>query len=572
MSASTNIDSLTFNDGSHLSLSPNDIVVFVGPNNSGKSETLRDIRELFRDPRQPRIVAKEMTFKTEGTPDELIAWMDQSFKKLLHNPADPVYDCMGIQVSQNQARSWWQNREVGLQSLSHFFCYHLTTEARLTSANPAQNIALTRDPHTHPIHYMQANDSIERKISDFFKQAFGEDLVVHRNAGNQVPLHCGNRPIPKEGQDRVSIEYIKELEKLPTLHTQGDGMRSFVGVLLHSLVVSYPIVMIDEPEAFLHPPQARQVGRMLAKETPLNKQLFFATHSGDFLRGLLDASLPRVRVVRITRDGNINRIRELNNAGIQQLWNDPLLRYSNILDGLFHEKVVICESDADCRFYGAIMDAICEGNDNIRRPHSMFIHCGGKDRFPNVIKALRELDVPIIAINDFDVLSEENPLRGIFEALGGEWQNVQDDWKAIKAAVDSKKPELSTEEVITEIQDVLKTIKDQYFPKTGKESIQKILRRSNPWATAKSVGKGFIPSGDPSARFLSLSKAVHDKGLSIVEVGELEGFAKTIGGHGPSWVNAVLTRDLLNDTELQQARDFIKSVLQLQEMAKPTGT
>jgi len=151
------------------------------------------------------------------------------------------------------------------------------------------------------------------------------------------------RPILKDGEDRVSISYLQKLERLPTLHTQGDGMRSFVGVLLHSLVVDHSVIMIDEPEAFLHPPQARLLGQMILKETPQGRQLFLATHSGDFLRGLLDTQSNRVRVLRIQRDNGINPIKELDSNGIKKVWGDPILRYSNVLDGLFHNKVVLCD-------------------------------------------------------------------------------------------------------------------------------------------------------------------------------------------------------------------------------------
>src|SRR5690606_12158093 len=128
--------------------------------------------------------------------------------------------------------------------------------------------------------------------------------------------------------------------------------------LLHALVVEHPVVLIDEPEAFLHPPQARLLGQMLVKEAPENRQLFVATHSSDFLRGLLDTDSSRVRVVRIQRVGDVNPIKELDNEGVKNVWGDPILRYSNILDGLFHSKVIVCEGDADCRFYAATMDAV----------------------------------------------------------------------------------------------------------------------------------------------------------------------------------------------------------------------
>ncbi|MEV0989569.1 hypothetical protein [Streptomyces sp. NPDC049949] len=34
----------------------------------------------------------------------------------------------------------------------------------------------------------------------------------------------------------------------------------------------------------------------------------------------------------------------------------PSLRYSNIISGLFHDGVVLCESEGDCQFYAASFD------------------------------------------------------------------------------------------------------------------------------------------------------------------------------------------------------------------------
>lgn len=250
-------------------------------------------------------------------------------------------------------------------------------------------------------------------MSGFFNEAFGDDLIVHRNAGSEVPLLCGKRPAPIDGEDRVSFGYLQELEKLPPIHTQGDGMRSFVGVLLHSTVVEHSVILVDEPEAFLHPPQARLLGQMLVNEVPSNRQFFIATHSGDFLRGLLDTNSPRVRIVRIQRKDAINPIKELDNDGVKKVWGDPILRYSNVLDGLFHTQAILCESDSDCRFYAAIMDSLYDSDDATRREYIMFLHCGGKSRMPVVVSALRNLDVPVSVVCDFDLLNSESPLQEI---------------------------------------------------------------------------------------------------------------------------------------------------------------
>jgi len=555
------VKSVTFSDRTGVSFSPEDIVVLVGPNNSGKSVALSNIEQKARNPKSPGIVVRDVEIATQGSEDALIQWLEKTSRKSLSNPSNPIYTRLGSAVHQSQAKSWWTNYANGLQELSGFFVYHLTTDARLSAANPAPNIALTRDPLTHPIHYLQVDDKVESEMSSHFREAFREDLVVHRNAGKEVPLHCGEKPIPGEGQDRVSLDYIKALEQLPALHKQGDGMRSFVGVLLHSLVVDHTVILIDEPEAFLHPPQARLLGQMIVKETPENRQLFVATHSGDFLRGLLDTDTKRVRIVRLQRNGNVNPIKELDNSGIRQVWDDPILRYSNVLDGLFHSKVVLCEADADCRFYSAIMDALVDPTGEHRREHVMFLHCGGKARMPVVISSLANLDVRISVIADFDILNSEEPLRSIWEALGETWGQVQSYWATIKNAIDQKKPELASAEVIQEVQGILGSVKEEWFPKEARRNIETILRRSNPWSHAKSVGKPFIPSGEPTKACNRLLQSFEQKGLFVVPVGELEGFARSVGGHGPKWVNSVLKKNLEKDQELKAARSFVDQVL-----------
>jgi hypothetical protein len=360
------------------------------------------------------------------------------------------------------------------------------------------------------------------------------------------------------GEDRVSISYIQRLEKLPTLHTQGDGMRSFAGVLLATSVGQENIMLIDEPEAFLHPPQARLLGTTLIQDRGGDRQLFIATHSTDIVRGVLDTESPEVKVLRVRRSGTKNVVRLLSNARIKELWGDPLLRYSNILDGLFHESVVVCESDGDCRFYAAVLDATLVGRgDDTKRPDLMFTHCGGKARLAMVIRALREVDVPVKAVADFDVLSDEEPLKSIAVALGVDWSAIQADWKIVKSAVDSKKPDLTTSDVQEEIGKILKNVAETSFPPKARAEIQGVLKRSSAWAHAKQIGKAFVPPGDSTKACERLLTTLRTAGLHVVEVGELEGYVRTEGGHGPKWVNAVLARPLASDPELETARRFV---------------
>ena len=111
-----------------------------------------------------------------------------------------------------------------------------------------------------------------------------------------------------------------------------------------------------------------------------------------------------------------------------------------------------------------------------------------------------------------------------------------------------------------EIEDILASAQDQIFPKEKIKQIQKSLKKASAWAHAKEVGKPFIPNGEPTQAFDRLQIKLKAVGLLVLEVGELEGFVKSIGNHGPKWVSDVLAKDLKNDPELEIAREFVRQL------------
>jgi len=555
------VKDLQFSDGTTIAFQPGEIVVLVGPNNVGKSVALKNIDEKVAALRSPGIVVEDVTLAKHGDAGLVIRWLDATSRKTANHASSPTYHRMGARVNHAQAKELWSRADIGLGALRRFFVCHLTTEARLAAANPPKSVDLTTQPFTHPIHYLQANDSIEERISGYFRKAFGQHLIVHRNAGNNVPLYCGEKPSFNPHEDRVSVGYLRRLEALPTLESQGDGMRAFVGVLLHALVLDHAVLLIDEPEAFLHPPQARILGQMLVREFARDRQLFLATHSSDLLKGLLDVKSTRVRIIRLRRDGSVNPVTQLDNDGIRSVWADPILRSSNVLDGLFHSKVVVCEGDADCRFYAALRDTLCEDKASPATRHIMFTHCGGKGRIPVVVAALKTLDVPVAVIADFDLLNNKRNLQAVWKSLEGEWGLIEADWQQLFQAISTKKPDFDKANLQQEIDSILASVKAPYLPKEAAVQIRDLLRRSSAWAHAKMAGTAFVPSGDPTTACNRLLATLRLKGLFLVEVGELEGFARTIAGHGPKWVNAALEKDLLNDPELEPARTFVRQLL-----------
>lgn len=553
------IESITYNNDQILECDKNDIVVFVVANNAGKSASLKEIALKLRAKANSSKVIKDIEIAIEGTEELFVDFIDKISLKN-DNSGYPIYSGFGYNFGVRDVKYFVENYKNGITELFPIYANVLNTEQRLTASNPAQNIQLTKESNQHPIHFLQKSDEMEKKFSEYFNIAFGKDLIVHRNAGTIVPLYVGKKPIPKEGEDRVSEGYLRELEKLDLLHEQGDGMRSFVGVLLNSFISNHNILFIDEPEAFLHPPQAKLLGKMLAQHLPKEKQLFLATHSEDFLKGILEANPQNLKIVRINRIENSNNINILNKEDIDSIWKDSLLRHSNILSGLFHTKVVICESDSDSRFYSAVLNSQY-AEENINVPDILFVNVGGKHRIPVAIKALNKLNVPIKVIADFDVLNNEEPLKTICNDLGSDWNDIKQDWTLVKTEIDKKRPEFLAEDVKKEIIEVLESINDRIFPKSKISEIQKILKKSSPWTEAKEVGKAFIPSGNATQAFDRIQAKFIEIGLLIPETGELESFVKSVGNHGPKWLNSVLEKDLKNDPELLNARNFVNKIL-----------
>ena len=548
------ISQLTFKDGTDIALDSNDVVVVVGPNNAGKSAILRAIRDRLQANNDTPVVGK-IESRREGTTEDVADWLSTFTKTPDPTASDLSFQAFGKGMPKSNIPSRWSNQN-SLHELTRFFCHLLTADERLSAANAAPGIAILRDPPTHPIHFLLRDDALEKRLSDQFFRAFGVDMLLDRAAGNQIPLRVGIRPIPEIGEDRLSLAYLEKLDALPLLQGQGDGMRSFAGVLLNMSIGHESILLVDEPEAFLHPPQARQLGKMMVVDKSDKRQLFVATHSGDVLRGILDAGRPSVRVIRVRRVGNVNHLRQLENSRVAELWGDPLLRYSNILDGLFHEKVVVCEGDADARFYSAVADTLFDGPDT-RKPDVMFTHCGGKDRLAMVVRALTEVDVPVAVAVDFDVLSAERPLRDLVEIMGGEWSSIGSFWKTVKSSIDAKKPDLTPDEIRVEIARTLEGVSDAASLKAAKETVQKLFRRSTPWEVAKTTGKAFVPPGQPTQAFTRLMSELRRLGIFVVEEGEVENFVRSVGNHGPKWVNETLKLNLASDPELTAARAYV---------------
>ncbi len=558
---SVTFESLTFSDGTLINLEAADVVVLVGPNNVGKSAALRELESHItgRDSGAGKVV-KAAKPRHIGTQAHFRKFVESHSQIKFHGGGVHIQGS-GINLSTgSNFENLWPNQVWHFGSL---FCSRILTERRISDSNSINSIDPLHELPSHPIH-MLLDDRVELRISRYFQRAFDEDLILYRGGGTKAQLLTGERKTPRQekGEDRASATYWEWL--LPStvpLEEQGDGMRSFASVVLHLLASTTPsILLLDEPEAFLHPPQARLLGEIIATERTRRSQLFVATHSPDVLRGLINAASENLQILRMSRKGNINRIKRLDKGLARDISIDPLMKYSNVLSGVFHERVIVCEGDADCTFYSSILDILdVHGG---QQPDVLFIHAGGKDRMASLAEILVALDVPVDVVADIDVLRNENELQKIIQALGGDWAEIQPAVNVVSKAIENSLPTMSIDQIKHGIRSEL----DEESPDGESEGrlrlrINAVFNKLSPWDYIKRAGVSALPPGEATERFQELQASCGKIGLWIVAVGELEGFCKSIPRHGPRWVQEVIKlRDLRSDSELEPARRFVHDI------------
>ena len=549
--------SLTFSDGTVVDIGPSDVVVLVGPNNAGKSLALRELQDSIGRG-HPSMVVAEAKAQHTGTAEDFSEYIYRHAK--VTNVGGSVnVEVAGSSIGTSRVEDLWPG------SLRHFvslFCIRMSTDNRIKDSNPAPTFAPLDDIPSNPIHLLFVDEELEQRISQYFQRAFGAELAVFRLGGSRIPLLVGKDLAPAGGEGRLSVPYNQRLrDSTVPLEQQGDGMRSFASVILHLLAPTTPsILLLDEPEAFLHPPQAKLLGEVIAEEKPAGSQLFVATHSPDVLQGLVNVAPEHLRVLRIQRDGHVNQVRELNKDLVKRLSVDPLMKHSGVLSGVFHRRVIVCESDGDCMFYGALLDL--PSVHGSQHPDVLFVHGNGNDRLAALAKTLTALDVKVDVIADMDILNDLVLFKGIVEALGDSWEPVAHLAKAVQREVEQGRPFVPGIEIKIGIEEALSKVPSQgSFPDEVESEIRSHFRRSSPWKYIKDSGVSALPAGLATVQFQQLQSLCNEMGLWLVPVGEMEGFCKSVASHGPRWVRQVLQRsNLADDHELEQARQFMRNI------------
>jgi AAA domain, putative AbiEii toxin, Type IV TA system len=507
------------------------VTVIVGANNVGKTTVLTQIREMLMQPNQltrtsgPRVVT-QLVPRWTGGQDDAEAWV-RAYATIGTNERGDTAHRPRLQSEDiRQLRS--VVNAAGPGRLINWFVNHLPVSGRIGLDN-AGRLPKAADPPSHPLHVLHVDRKKLGELKRVMKKLFGFDLFLD-TVGQNFFLRIGEPGVPAYTVDSYDSAYDDAVAALPDVQTQGDGIRAALRLLVDLITSMHSLVLVDEPEAFLHPPQARVIGREIGKQSKGQRsQVILATHDKNILQGVIESGTP-VTILHLTRNENDTSADLLPPDKVAELWKDPRLRYTNALDGLFHSAVIIAESEQDAHFYQAAIDHVRSPSDacdeaEMPEHNLMFLGSNGKTNMPRIVRSLHDLGVKTVSTPDLDILNNPNVIRSLVEAHGGNWEDLEDDYRKATAEFRNVPNAPSRAEVKANLLALIDADNEAKLTEPLATAIAKAVKiPTTRWSDLKS---GIVAFRSEKAAATSLINKLDALGIVLVKVGELENFVTT---------------------------------------------
>ncbi|MCH7501661.1 MAG: AAA family ATPase [Nitrospinae bacterium] len=487
------------------------ITVFVGPNNSGKSKILEELNQYCMSGQRntTNVIIDQIEFESFS---ETLSAQKVDHVTLKPNPSEvlpPEHIIVGKKGHRQQInRQQLINALINSNASAPQFCqwylsYNtliLNGQNRINLIN-SQNAGDLQQPPQTSFQVLFKDNAKRSEVRRIIFDAFGIYFVIDPTSLGRFRLRLASRP-PSTKMEECGIheEAIKYHKDALLIDQASDGVKAFTGMIMEIIAGDPAVLLIDEPEAFLHPSLSFKLGKEIALASlGSEKRLFVSTHSSNFVMGCIQSGAP-VNIVRLTYRDNIATARILPSPDLLRLMRNPLLRSTGVMAGLFYEFVVVTESDTDRAFYQEINERLLLFKPEFGIPNCLFLNAQNKQTVRTIIKPLRDLGIPAAGIVDIDILKEGGSVWTDFLKSGF---IPELDWHSLatsRSAINKK------------------------FKSSGKDM-------------KKDGGINLLKTNDQEAGN-NLFDRLSEYGLFAVRKGELESWLPDLNctGHGPIWL------------------------------------
>jgi hypothetical protein len=166
----------------------------------------------------------------------------------------------------------------------------------------------------------------------------------------------------------------------------------------------------------------------------------------------------------------------------------------------------------------------------------------GKARIPDALHYLKNFNVRVAAIVDFDLLNDRQLMEKAVKMAGGDWSVFDADFAALHSAVDRLGVTIQTVDTIrTEVNRILSSCTGkQGIPDVAADSIKELLKERSAWRNLKLSGVAGVPgeAGPSTERIVANLSTL---GVFVLPVGEVERWYK-LDVRKQRWVEEVLDK------------------------------
>lgn len=490
------------------------VTVFVGPNNSGKSKILSEIEQHCRTGQNysNSLILDDLVFSglSEQKALEAIEHIQQKPNQGESLHIDHIF--VGSrngrqQVHLENLKRFIQNPTENIAAFCQWFLNHSTLildgRSRINLINQQSAGDLQQAPQSS-FQVLFRDDAKRHEVRRIVSEAFGSYFVIDPTSLGQLRIRLSKHAPLNDLEERgIHAEAVQFHANAQLIDNASDGVKAFTGIVTEVMAGDPRVILIDEPEAFLHPSLASKLGYEVSRAAlTADKRVFVSTHSPTFVMGCIQSGAP-VNIIRLTYRDGVATSRVLPSGEILELMRNPLLRSTGVLSGLFYEFVVVTESDADRAFYQEINERLLRFKPEWGIPNCLFINAQNKQTVQTIIRPLRQLGIPAVGIVDIDVLKEG----------GTVWANL----------LSSANVPAITHASLAATRSAVKQAMDN----SGKN-----MKRDG--------GLAILESSEREAAE-NLLKQLSEYGIFVVPGGELESWLKSLGasGHGPSWLISI---------------------------------
>ena len=397
---------------------PAPVTVFVGPNNSGKSKILAEIHQYCTQGRGDAldVIVEQIgleSFSQEGAEERINhATLPPNADEILQ-PGHVIVGKQGIrrQVSRELFVARFLDPDAHVRRFCQDYLAYNTLMLdginRINLINDQDGGDLQQPPQTS-FQVLFKDKKKRAEVRRIVHEAVGRYLVVDPTYLGRLRLRLSSKEPDDSKRQEIGIdeEALQFHNAAQLIGEMSDGVKAFTGIITEIIAGDPFILLIDEPEAFLHPALSFNLGKEIARaSSDSEKRLFVSTHSPHFVMGCIQSGVP-TNIVRLTYRDDVATARILDSQELLPLMRNPLLRSTRVLDGLFYEYVVVTEGDTDRAFYQEVNERLLRFKPEWGIPNCLFLNAQNKQTVHTMLKPLRRLGIPAAGIVDVDILRD----------------------------------------------------------------------------------------------------------------------------------------------------------------------